>query len=123
MKLKRISLELSRCIYSKNYFNNFLKKNNLPYIQTINKKNFDEFKQEYLKKYSSEPNQISLLGFDLVGLIFYLSKVNNFQLNNKVFDQKNTFKGKIGLFEIEDKRIKHVLNFYKVENNKFKKIF
>ena len=42
---------------------------------------------------------------------------------NKVFDQKNTFKGKIGLFEIEEKRIKHVLNFYKVENNKFKKIF
>ena len=75
------------------------------------------------KKYSSEPNQISLLGFDLVGLIFYLSRENNFQLNGKVFDQKNTFKGKIGLFEIENKRIKHVLNFYKVENNKFKKIF
>ena len=50
-------------------------------------------------------------------------KKNDFKLNNKVFDQKNTFKGKIGLFEIEEKRIKHVLNFYKVENNKFKKIF
>ena len=93
------------------------------YFPSINKKNFDEFKQEYFNKYSSEPNQISLLGFDLVGLIFYLSKVNDFQLNDKLFDQKNTFKGKIGLFEIEDKRIKHVLNFYKVENNKFKKIF
>ena len=93
------------------------------YFPSVNKKNFDEFKQEYFKKYSSEPNQISLLGFDMVGLIFYLSKVNNFQLNNKIFDQKNTFKGKIGLFEIEDKRIKHVLNFYKVESNKFKKIF
>ena len=93
------------------------------YFPSVNKNNFDEFKQEYFKKYSSEPNQISLLGFDMVGLIFYLSKVNNFQLNNKIFDQRNTFKGKIGLFEIEDKRIKHVLNFYKVENNKFKKIF
>ena len=93
------------------------------YFPSVNKKNFDEFNEEYYKKYSSEPNHISLLGFDLVGLIFYLSKVNDFQLNNKVFDQKNTFKGKIGIFEIEDKRIKHVLNFYKVENSKFKKIF
>ena len=48
------------------------------YFPSINKKNFDEFKQEYFKKYSSEPNQISLLGFDLVGLIFYLSKANDF---------------------------------------------
>ena len=93
------------------------------YFPSVNKKNFDEFKKEYSKKYSSEPNQISLLGFDLVGLIFYLYSVNEYQLKNDLFDQKNTFKGKIGLFEIEDKRIKHVLNFYKVENNKFKKIF
>ena len=40
LKLKRISLELSRCIYSKSYFNNFLKKNNLPYIQIMNEKVF-----------------------------------------------------------------------------------
>ena len=93
------------------------------YFPSVNKKNYDEFKKEYFNKYASEPSQVSLLGFDLVGLIFYLSKVNDFKLNNKIFDQKNTFKGKIGLFEIEDKRIKHVLNFYKVENNKFKKIF
>ena len=93
------------------------------YFPSVNKKNFDEFKKEYFKKYSSEPNQISLLGFDLVGLIYYLYKSNDFQFDNKVFDKKNTFKGKIGIFEIEDKRIKHVLNFYKVENNKFKKIF
>ncbi len=93
------------------------------YFPSVNKKNFDQFKKEYFKEYSSEPNQISLLGFDLVGLIFYLYSENDFQLNNNLFDQKNTFKGKIGIFEIEDKRIKHVLNFYKVENNKFKKIF
>ena len=93
------------------------------YFPSVNKKNFDEFRSEYQKKYSSEPNQISLIGFDLIGLIFYLSKENNFQLNKKVFEQKNTFKGKIGLFKIDNKRIKHVLNFYKVSDKKFKKIF
>jgi len=93
------------------------------YFPSINKKNYDKFKKDYSKVYKDQPNQISLIGYDLVGLIYHLSKVNNFQINNKMFDQKNLFKGKTGVFEIENKRIKHVLNFYKVENNKFKKIF
>ena len=42
---------------------------------------------------------------------------------DKIFNQKNIFKGKTGIFEIENKNIKHLLNFYKVENNKFKEIF
>ena len=42
---------------------------------------------------------------------------------NKIFDQKNIFKGKTGVFEIKDKKISHKLNFYKVENGKFIKIF
>tara|TARA_B100001093_G_scaffold487360_1_gene523567 strand:- start:77 stop:181 length:105 start_codon:yes stop_codon:yes gene_type:complete len=33
------------------------------------------------------------------------------------------FKGKIGIFEIKNNEINHILNFYKVENGKFKKIF
>jgi len=93
------------------------------YFPSINKKNYDKFKKDYSKIYKDQPNQISLIGYDLVGLIYHLSKVNNFQINNKMFNQKNLFKGKTGVFEIENKRIKHVLNFYKVENNKFKKIF
>ena len=41
----------------------------------------------------------------------------------KIFNQKNVFKGKTGIFEIKDKRIRHILNFYKVEKGKFIKIF
>ena len=33
------------------------------------------------------------------------------------------FKGKIGVFEINKNTITHLLNFYSIENNKFKKIF
>jgi len=29
----------------------------------------------------------------------------------------------VGIFEIKDKKINHVLNFYKIENNNIKKIF
>ena len=33
------------------------------------------------------------------------------------------FKGKIGIFEIKNNKINHILNFYKVEDKKFIKIF
>ena len=33
------------------------------------------------------------------------------------------FKGKIGIFEIKNNKINHILNFYKVEDKTFKEIF
>ena len=33
------------------------------------------------------------------------------------------FKGKIGIFDIKNNKINHILNFYKVENGHFIKIF
>jgi hypothetical protein len=59
----------------------------------------------------------------LIGLVYYLTQKNNLDNINKIFDQKNIFKGKTGIFEIKDKKINHVLNFYKIENSKFIKIF
>jgi len=46
-----------------------------------------------------------------------------FVIDKKIFYKKNKFKGKIGIFDIDKNRINHLLNFYKVENNEFKKIF
>ncbi len=93
------------------------------YFPSINKKNYDTFSDLFFKKFNSYPNQISFLSYDLVGLVYYLFKKNNLEDINKIFDQKNVFKGKTGIFEIKDKKISHVLNFYKVENRKFIKIF
>jgi hypothetical protein len=42
---------------------------------------------------------------------------------NKAFKAKNSFKGKIGIFEIENNEINHKLNFYKIEEGSLKKIF
>ena len=93
------------------------------YFPSINKKNYDSFSNLFFKKFNDYPNQISFLSYDLVGLVYYLTKKNNLENINKIFDQKNIFKGKTGIFEIKDKKISHVLNFYKVENRKFIKIF
>ena len=73
-----------------------------------------------LNKY---PNHLSLLSYDLIGLIYYLSRKTNLSEVNKLFKSKNTFKGKIGIFEINDNKINHQLNFYKVDKNGLKKIF
>jgi len=40
-----------------------------------------------------------------------------------MFLKKNMFKGKVGIFEIKNNKINHILNFYKVEDNNFKKIY
>ena len=64
-----------------------------------------------------------MLSYDLVGLIYYLSLKNEIMEIDKIFKKKNSFKGKIGVFEINDNEINHKLNFYQIENGKFKEIF
>ena len=93
------------------------------YFPSINKKNYDGFSNLFFKKFNSYPNQISFLSYDLIGLVYYLTKKNSLDNLDKIFNQKNVFKGKTGIFQIKDKKISHVLNFYKVENGKFIKIF
>jgi len=93
------------------------------YFPSINKKNYDDFSSEYFEKYNQYPNQLSFLSFDLVGLVYYLILQNNSIIDETIFMKKTLFKGKVGIFEIKDNKINHILNFYKVENKKFRKIF
>jgi len=93
------------------------------YFPSINKINYEDFSSEYFEKFNQYPNQLSFLSFDLVGLIYYLIIQNNSIIDEKIFTKKTLFKGKVGIFEIKNNKINHILNFYKVENNKFKKVF
>ena len=93
------------------------------YFPSINKKNYENFSYEYFEKYNQYPNQLSFLSFDLVGLVYYLILQNNLNVDERMFTKKTLFKGKVGIFEIKNNRINHILNFYKVENEEFKKIF
>ena len=93
------------------------------YYPSINRKNLDQFKDKFFKKFNEEPNHLSLLSYDLVGLIYYLSLENSMTEINKVFKAKNSFKGKIGIFDIEDNKINHRLNFYKIEEGILKEVF
>ena len=90
---------------------------------SVNKDNFDQFKKNYNKFNDNVPNQLSLITYDLVGLIYYLLLKNNFEINDNIFDKNNKFKGKAGIFKINNKKISHELNFYDVEKGTFIEIF
>ena len=93
------------------------------YFPSVNKENYEEYLNKYLKIFKKYPNQISFLSYDLVGFIYFLLFQNDFLVDEKIFYKKNKFKGKIGIFEINENKISHQLNFYSVEDGKFKKIF
>ena len=90
---------------------------------SINKENFDQFKKDYKKFYKTDPNQLSLITYDLVGLVYYLLVQNNFEVNENIFKEENKIKRKSGIFEIKNNKINHELNFYSVESDAFIKIF
>ena len=93
------------------------------YYPSINKNNYEDFISKFSKKFNFKPNHLSLLSYDLIGLIYYLSLTNSSQEISKSFKIKNTFKGKMGIFEIKDNRIYHQLNFYEINEGKIKEIF
>ena len=93
------------------------------YFPSINKENYNEFSNNYLKIYGENPNRLSFLSYDLIGFVYFLLYENNFKISKKIFYKKNKFKGKIGIFEIDKNIITHKLNFYSVKNNEFKKVF
>ena len=93
------------------------------YFPSINKENYDYFIKTYHETFNEYPNQLSFLSYDLIGLVYYLVVKNNFVVSKKMFLKKNMFKGKIGIFDIKNNKINHILNFYKVEDGSFIKIF
>jgi hypothetical protein len=93
------------------------------YYPSINQNNFEDYKQKFFREFKEYPSHLSLLSYDLVGLVYYLSLKNNFSGTNKLFKVKNSFKGKIGIFDIKNNKINHRLNFYKIEDKNLIKIF
>ncbi len=102
----------------------FLERNIQPiYYPSINKENFDNYKIKFFNAFGQNPTHLSLLSYDLVGLIYYLSLKSDLSNLNKIFRKKNSFKGKIGIFDIKNNKINHILNFYKIEDGKLIEIF
>ena len=89
------------------------------YFPSINLNNFKKFNNRFYKAYENRPNEIMILAYDSVGLIYYLwnSRGKLDSINNSNF--KVDAKGKIGNFKISENKIIQNLKIYKLENGSF----
>jgi ABC-type branched-subunit amino acid transport system substrate-binding protein len=89
------------------------------YYPSINYKEFKKYNEGYFKKFKTYPNEISILTYDALGLIYYAWKKNGKIESINDFSFKNKIKGKIGTFSFKDKKVFQELDIYKAEKNKF----
>ena len=89
------------------------------YYPSINYKEFKKYNEKYFKKFKNYPNEITILTYDTLGLIYYAWKKNGQIQSVSDFYFKNKIKGKIGTFSFIDKKVMQELYIYKTEKNKF----
>ena len=91
------------------------------FYPSVNYKNFENFQKKYFELYNKYPNEISILAYDALGLIYYVWRKNNKITSVKDFVIKKKIKGKIGNFSFKENRVHQELEIYKVEGKKITK--
>ncbi len=91
------------------------------YYPSINYKEFKKYNKKYFSRFNQYPNEITILAYDALGLVYYAWKKNNNISSINDFNFKNKIKGKIGTFSFKDRKVMQDLEIYRVENNKFTK--
>ena len=89
------------------------------YYPSVNYKEFKRYNQSYFKKFKKYPNEITILTYDALGLIYYAWKTNGEINSINDFSFKNKIKGKIGTFSFKDKKVIQELAIYKTDKDKF----
>jgi len=90
------------------------------YFPSVNMRQFKKYNQNYYETFSLKPDEITILSYDALGLIYYVWNKNNGINTINDFFIKEKIKGKIGTFEFKNKKVLHQLKIYKTGNNKFK---
>ena len=91
------------------------------YYPSINYKQFKKYNKKYFKTFKKYPNEITILAYDALGLVYYAWKKNGNLKSINDFSFKNKIKGKIGTFSLKDRRVFQELDIYELEKNKFTK--
>jgi hypothetical protein len=89
------------------------------YYPSINYNEFKKYNEIYLEKFKIYPNEITILTYDALGLIYYAWKKNGEINSVNDFSFKNKIKGKIGTFSFNEKKVIQELDIYKTEDGKF----
>ena len=89
------------------------------YYPSVDYKEFKKYNENYFKKFGTYPNEITILTYDALGLIYYAWKTNDKINSINDFMFKNKIKGKIGTFSFKDRKVIQELDIYKTDKNKF----
>jgi len=89
------------------------------YYPSVNYKNFIKYNKEYIKHFRNQPNEITILAYDALGLIYYVWNKNKSINSINDFLIKDKIKGKIGTFDFSEGIVSQDLKIYKTENKKF----
>ena len=89
------------------------------YYPSVNYNEFKKYNNKYFEKFKIYPNEITILAYDALGLIYYAWKKKGEINSVNVFSFKNKIKGKIGTFSFKNKKVIQELTIYKTENKKF----
>ena len=89
------------------------------HFPSIDLANLKKFNKKFLKTFNEQPNKVSILAYDALGLIYYCWSNNNFQFKEEQLYAKKGFRGLHGQFLIENNLSKQKLKIYKVLNKKF----
>ena len=93
------------------------------HFPSIDFDNLRKFKKKFLNTFEEEPNEVSILAYDALGLIYYCWSNNNFQFKQDQLYTKEGFKGLHGEFFIENNLSKQKLKIYQISKNKFVKVY
>ena len=90
------------------------------YFPSVDMKQFKKYNQTYFKSFGIKPDEITILAYDALGLIYYVWKKNNGINSINDFFIKEKIKGKIGTFRFKQKKVSQELKIYKTDKSKFK---
>ena len=90
------------------------------YFPSVDLKQFKRYNEKYFKTFSQKPDEITILAYDALGLVYYVWNKNNGINSINDFFIKEKIKGKIGTFEFKNNRVIQQLKMYRTDNDKFK---
>ena len=93
------------------------------HFPSINLANLKKFNEKFSNVFHEKPNQVSILAYDALGLIYYCWSNNDEEFKSSQLYNKNGFKGLHGEFHIEGNLSKQKLKIYKISNKKFVHIY
>ena len=93
------------------------------HFPSINLKNLKKFKKRYIKMFNENPNKVSIIAYDALGLIYYCWVNNNFQFNANQLYNKKGFRGLHSEFIIKYNQSIQKLGIYKISKKKYIKVY